>query len=54
MVTALQYEMDEKLALSLRADAYIRKPFASQDLLDTIYNILSAKHQKRKVTKRQN
>jgi two-component system alkaline phosphatase synthesis response regulator PhoP len=53
MVTALQYEMDEKLALSLRADAYVRKPFASQDLLDTIDNILSAKHQKRKVTKRQ-
>ncbi len=53
MVTALQYEMDEKLALSLRADAYIRKPFASQDLLDMIDNILSAKHRKRKVTKRQ-
>jgi len=52
MVTALQYEMDEKLALSLRADAYIRKPFASQDLLDMIDNILSSKQRKRKVTKR--
>jgi DNA-binding response OmpR family regulator len=51
MVTALQYEMDEKLALSLRADGYIRKPFASQDLLNTIDNMLSAKHQKDKVVK---
>lgn len=43
MLTALHYKLDEKLALSLRADGYIRKPFTSQELLSKIDTILSAK-----------
>jgi len=46
MVTALQHKLDEKLALSLKADGYMRKPFTSEDLLNTIRSVLSAKRQK--------
>lgn len=46
MVTALQHKLDEKLALSLKADGYMRKPFTSEDLLATIRTALSPKHQK--------
>ncbi|MBA7506861.1 Alkaline phosphatase synthesis transcriptional regulatory protein PhoP [subsurface metagenome] len=46
MVTALQHKLDEKLALSLKADGYMRKPFTSEDLLNAIHSVLSAKHQK--------
>lgn len=43
MVTALQHKLDEKLALSLKADGYLRKPFTSEDLLAAIRSALSAK-----------
>jgi len=43
MVTALQHKLDEKLALSLKADGYLRKPFTSDDLLNVIRSALSAK-----------
>lgn len=46
MVTALQHKLDEKLALSLKADGYMRKPFTSEDLLTTIRAALSPKRQK--------
>jgi len=46
MVTALQHKLDEKLALSLKADGYMRKPFTSEDLLAAIRAALSPKHQK--------
>jgi len=46
MVTALQHKLDEKLALSLKADGYMRKPFTSDDLLNAIRSVLSAKRQK--------
>ncbi len=46
MVTALQHKLDEKLALSLKADGYMRKPFTSEDLLAAIRAALSPKRQK--------
>jgi len=46
MVTALQHKLDEKLALSLNADGYMRKPFTSDELLNAIRSALSAKRQK--------
>jgi two-component system alkaline phosphatase synthesis response regulator PhoP len=46
MVTALQHKLDEKLALSLKADGYMRKPFTSEDLLAAIRAALSLKRQK--------
>ncbi len=46
MVTALQHKLDEKLALSLKADGYMRKPFTSEDLLTAIRAALSPKRQK--------
>jgi len=46
MVTALQHKLDEKLALSLKADGYMRKPFTSDDLLSAIRSVLSPKRQK--------
>jgi len=46
MVTALQHKLDEKLALSLKADGYMRKPFTSDDLLNAIRSVLSHKRQK--------
>jgi len=46
MVTALQHKLDEKLALSLKADGYMRKPFTSDDLLNAIRSVLSPKRQK--------
>jgi len=46
MVTALQHKLDEKLALSLNADGYMRKPFTSDDLLNAIRSALSPKRQK--------
>jgi len=45
MVTALQHKLDEKLALSLNADGYLRKPFTSDDLLKAIRSALSPKRQ---------
>lgn len=36
MLTALQHKLSEKLALSLNADGYIRKPFTSQDILNAL------------------
>ena len=46
MVTALQHKLDEKLALSLKADGYMRKPFTSEDLFTAIDTALSPKRQK--------
>jgi len=46
MVTALQHKLDEKLALSLNADGYLRKPFTSDELLNVIRSALSPKRQK--------
>lgn len=46
MVTALQHKLDEKLALSLKADGYMRKPFTSEDLLAAVRAALSPKRQK--------
>jgi len=46
MVTALQHKLDEKLALSLKADGYMRKPFTSEDLLAAVHAALSPKRQK--------
>ncbi len=46
MVTALQHKLDEKLALSLKADGYMRKPFTSEDLFAAIDTALSPKRQK--------
>lgn len=46
MVTALQHKLDEKLALSLNADGYMRKPFTSDELLNAVRSALSPKHQK--------
>ncbi len=46
MVTGLKHKLDEKLALSLKADGYMRKPFTSEDLLAAIRAALSPKRQK--------
>jgi len=35
--------LDEKLALSLKADGYMRKPFTSEDLFAAIHAALSPK-----------
>jgi two-component system alkaline phosphatase synthesis response regulator PhoP len=49
MLTALQHKLDEKLALSLNADGYIRKPFTSRDILNTLDDTLSVKSRTTKV-----
>jgi CheY-like chemotaxis protein len=41
MLTAVQYELNEKLAEQLGAIGYIRKPFTRQELLVTISNTLT-------------
>ena len=43
MLTALQHQLNEKLALSLNADGYIRKPFTSRDILTALDNTLPLK-----------
>lgn len=40
MLTAVGYELNKKLAKKVGADGYITKPFASQELLETITRIL--------------
>ena len=45
MLTALQHQLNEKLALSLNADGYIRKPFTSRDILTTLDSVLFVKAQ---------
>lgn len=40
MITAVGYELNKKLAEEVGADGYITKPFASQELLETITRIL--------------
>jgi CheY-like chemotaxis protein len=49
MLTALQHKLNEKLALSLRADGYIRKPFTPQDILNALENTLPLKARTGKV-----
>jgi len=49
MLTALQYHLNEKLALSLNADGYIRKPFTSRDILTALDNMLPPKAPTEKV-----
>lgn len=41
MLTAVQYELNEKLAKQVGAIGYIRKPFTRQELLATISNTLT-------------
>ena len=43
MLTALQHKLNEKLALSLNADGYIRKPFTSRDILNALDSTLPVK-----------
>ena len=49
MLTALQHQLNEKLALSLRADGYIRKPFTSRDILNALDSMLLSKARTEKV-----
>lgn len=49
MLTALQHQLNEKLALSLNADGYIRKPFTSRDILNVLDNMLLPKARTEKV-----
>ena len=41
MLTAKGRDVEREKGLSLGADGYIIKPFATQDVVDTVYNILS-------------
>ncbi len=41
MLTARGQENDRQLALELGADAYIAKPYANKDVLDTVRRLLS-------------
>jgi len=41
MLTAIQYELNEKLAKELGAVGYIRKPFTRQELLVAVGNALT-------------
>jgi len=45
MVTALGLDLNKRLAVRLRADGYVTKPFRSEDLLNTIRNTLAGKKQ---------
>jgi DNA-binding response OmpR family regulator len=45
MLTALQHRLTEKLAQSLNANGYVRKPFTSHDILTAIDTTLSAETQ---------
>ena len=49
MLTALQHELNEKLALSLHADGYIRKPFTPRDILNALDSTLPVKARTGKV-----
>jgi two-component system alkaline phosphatase synthesis response regulator PhoP len=40
MLSGVTYELDKKLATVMGADAYITKPFSSQDLLNTVHRFL--------------
>lgn len=41
MLTAKGRDVDQEKGLSLGADGYITKPFATQDVVDTVQNILT-------------
>ena len=49
MLTALQHQLNEKLALSLNADGYIRKPFTSRDILNALDSMLLSEARTEKV-----
>jgi two-component system alkaline phosphatase synthesis response regulator PhoP len=40
MLSGVTYELNKKLATVMGADAYITKPFSSQDLLNTVHRFL--------------
>ena len=40
MLSGVTYELNKKLAAVIGADAYITKPFSSQDLLNTVHRFL--------------
>ena len=42
MLTAIDLELNKKLAADLGADGYMTKPFAPQELLDTVYRFLKS------------
>ena len=42
LFTAKAQEKDEQLGMECGADAYVRKPFRAQELLDTIRRLLTA------------
>lgn len=46
MVTAVGFDMNQRMALSMGADDYITKPFAIKDLLSRIEDKLSPKGKK--------
>ena len=44
MLTAKGRDVEREKGLSLGADGYITKPFATQDVVDTVNSILSEEH----------
>ena len=44
LFTAKAQDKDEQLGMECGADAYVRKPFRAQELLETIRRLLAASH----------
>lgn len=42
MLTAVAHKLNKRLGQAMNADGYITKPFSSQDLMDTISQLLPA------------
>ena len=45
LFTAKAQEKDEKLGMECGANAYVRKPFRAQELLDKIHGLIAGTHQ---------